>query len=163
MPRPRSVVNPYAAPVPKPKIVDLIRLLTPRQKSSYRALSRSLKRLPGVHAELHYFGKTWGWTLRYRRGDAILCTMHFLPSCFDVTITVTRALDDWAAGPNHLSPVTKRDLRALRRYAHAKMLRMPLGSPRRTLDLLRMVRFKVEGRRQAGAPLRESAGRAASA
>jgi len=138
--------NPYATRTPKPKVVDLIALLGNRQRSNYRKISRSLKRLPGVHAELNYFGSSWGWALRYRRGDAILCTMHMLPAKFDATVTVTRSLEEWAMGPNHLSPTTKRDLVSLRRYAHTKWLTMPLSSDRRTRDLLRMIRFKVTGK-----------------
>lgn len=144
MARARIRGNPYASRLPKPRIVDLISLLTCRQRANYRTVSRALKRMPGVHGELYHHGESWGWTLRYRRGDAILCTMHFLPSKLDATITVTRALDEWAVQPNHLSPVTKRGINSLRRYAHANLLRMPLGSRRRTLDLLRMVRFKLE-------------------
>jgi hypothetical protein len=145
MARAKLPPNPFAQRSPKPKVVSLIKLLTPRQKASYRRLARSLKRLPGVHAELNYFGEEWGWALRYRRGPAMLCTLHFLPSRFDVTLTVPRRMEEWGLGPNHLSPTTKRDLQSLKRHAPTKMLRMPLGTPRRTQDLGRMIRFKVLG------------------
>jgi len=150
MARARIPVNPYASRVPKPRVVHLIGLLTCRQRANYRTLARALKRLPGVHGELYHHGESWGWTLRYRRGDATLCTMHFLPSRLDSTITITRGLEEWAMGPNHLSPVSKKDIAALRRCGHPKMLRMPLGSRRRTLDLLRMVRYKAQKQRGAG-------------
>jgi hypothetical protein len=143
MAKARSRANPYAHRIPKPKILDLIGLLSARQRANYRKIARSLKRLPGVHAELNYFGSSWGWALRYRRGDASLCTMHMLPARFEATVTVTRSLEEWAMGPNHLSPTTKRDLVSLRRYAHTKWLTMPLSSERRSRDLLRMICFKV--------------------
>ena len=145
MAKAKSHANPYALRVPKPKILHLIGLLGSRQRANYRRISRSLKRLPGVHAELNYYGSSWGWALRYRRGDATLCTMHMLPSRFDATVTVTRSLEEWAMGPNHLSPTTKRDLVSLRRYSHSHWLTMPLSSERRARDLLRMIRFKVTG------------------
>ena len=143
MARAKSPANPYAHRTPKPAIVSLIRLITANQKRHYRNLARSLKRLPGVHAELNYYGKEWGWALRYRRGDAALCTLHFLPRKFEATITVPRRLEEWGQGPNHLSPATKRDLHALKRHAHPRMLRMPLASARRGRDLARMIRVKV--------------------
>jgi hypothetical protein len=146
MARARTPVNPYSHRLPKPKVLDLIGLLTSRQKARYRRLSRSLKHVPGVHAELNYYGSSWGWALRYRRGDATLCTLHFLPSRFETTVTVTRALDKWAMSPNHLSRLTKKDLRSLRPYVHAKMLRMPLHTERRAVDLIKMVRYKVAAR-----------------
>jgi len=143
MARAQTPVNPYSRRHPKPKILDLIQLLNGRQRSTYRRLSRSLKRLAGVHGEIYYYGSSWGWALRYRRGDAALCTVHFLPRKFEATVTIPRGLDEWAMGPNHLSTVTKKDLLSLRRYSHTKMLRMPLGSARRGLDLLKIVRHKV--------------------
>ncbi len=146
MARATSPANPYAERNPKPKILDMIRLLGAAQRANYHKLSRSLKRLPGVHAELNYFGTSWGWALRYRRGDATLCTLHFLPSKLGATVTVTRAVEDWAMGPNHLSTTTKRDLVSLRRYSHTKWLTMPLSSARRSQDLLRMIRHKVSAK-----------------
>jgi hypothetical protein len=129
MARPKNPVNPYAHRTPKPNVVSLIRLLTTPQKRNYRYLVRSLKRLPGVHGELNYYGKEWGWALRYRRGDAMLCTLHLLPRRFEATITVPKGLEDWALGPNHLSPATKRDLLSLTRQVPTKMLRLPLARP----------------------------------
>ena len=146
MARAKSSANPYAQRNPKPKILSMIVLLNRRQRENYRKLARSLKRLPGVHAEMNYYGSSWGWALRYRRGDATLCTMHFLPSRFEATVTVTRPLEDWAMGPNHLSPGTKRDLVSLRRYSHSRWLTMPLHSSMRARDLLRMIRYKVSGK-----------------
>ncbi|MBI3448705.1 MAG: DUF3788 family protein [Acidobacteria bacterium] len=145
MAKARSRANPYAHRVPKPKILDMIALLRASQRANYRKLSRSLKRIPGVHGEMNFYGSSWGWALRYRRGDATLCTVHMLPEKFEATITVTRTLEEWAMGPNHLSPTTKRDLVSLRRYSHTKWLTMPLGSERRTRDLVRMMRFKITG------------------
>jgi len=142
MARAHRPANPFAHRSPKPKVVALIKLITPRQRGNYHRLARSLKRLPGVHAELNYFGKEWGWALRYRRGDAALCTLHFLPSKFEATITVPRKMEDWALGPNHISGTTKREIRSLRKTS-SRMLRMPLGTPRRGVDLARMIRFKV--------------------
>ncbi len=139
-------VNPFAQPAPKPKIVDLISLITAKQKGTYRNLSRSLKRLHGVHANLNYYGNEWGWALTYRHGDATLCTLHFLPSKLEVTVTVSRTLADWSEGPNHLSRATKRSLQSVRWKSHGTLLRMPLGSPHRARDLVKMVRFKVQSR-----------------
>ena len=138
--------NPFSHPDPKPKIFELLRLITPRQKQTYRNVSRSLKRLAGVHATLNFYGKEWGWALRYSRGDATLCTLHFLPSSLEATITVTRKLEDWGLGPNHLSPGTKRSLLSITESPSTKMLRMPLGNPLRARDLVKMVRFKVQSR-----------------
>jgi len=146
MAKAKSPANPYAHRNPKPKILNLIGLLDLRQRANYHKMARSLKRLPGVHAELIYFGSSWGWALRYRRGDATLCTMHMLPDKFEATLTVTRSLEEWAMGPNHLSPTTKRDLVSLRRYSHTKWLTMTLSTERRSRDLLRMIRFKVTGK-----------------
>ena len=130
MAKAKSPANPYAHRIPKPKILSLMGLLSAQQRASYRKIARSLKRLPGVHAELNYYGSSWGWALRYRRGDATLCTMHMLPVKFEATVTVTRSLEEWAMGPNHLSMATKRDIVSLRRYAHTKWLTMPLSSER---------------------------------
>jgi hypothetical protein len=146
MVRARSAVNPYASRNPKPKIVDLIGLLAGSQRASYQRIVRSMKRLPGVHGELNYFGAQWGWALRYRRGDATLCTVHFLPRRFEATVTVNRTLEEWAMGPNHISQSTKRDLHLLRRHTHTKWLRIPVGSERRAKDLVRILRWKVTGR-----------------
>lgn len=146
MPRAGRSTNPFAKLAPKPKIVDLLKLITPNQKATFRNVSRSLKRMAGVHATLNYYGKEWGWALRYQRGDATLCTLHFLPAKLDATITVSTKLEDWARGPNHLSPATKRSLHSLRRRLHTKMIRLPLGSPLKAKDLVNMVRFKVQCR-----------------
>lgn len=146
MGRAGSRVNPFAQPAPKPKIVDLLRLLTAKQKGTFRNLSRSLKRIAGVHAGLNYYGNEWGWALTYRRGDATLCTLHFLPSRLEATVTVTRELDDWSRGPNHLSRTTKRSLQSLSWKNHSKMMRMSLRSPHRTRDLVKMVRHKARSR-----------------
>lgn len=146
MPRAGHPANPYAQQDPKPKIVDLLKLITPRQKSTYQNVSRSLKRIPGVHAQLNYYGKEWGWALRYLRGDATLCTLHFLPSKLEATITVTQKLQDWGLGPRQLSPATKRSLNTVTTAPDATMLRLPLGTPYRAQDLVKMVRFKVQSR-----------------
>lgn len=155
MARARSPLNPFAQRQPKPKVLHLIKLPNARQRANYRRLSRSFKRLAGVHADLHYYGTSWGWALRYRRGDEQLCTLHFLPSRLDATVTLSRSLYDWALGPNHISTLTKRDLLSLKRDASPKMLTLPLGSAKRTTDLIKVVRFKVSARHR---PLPKSTG-----
>jgi hypothetical protein len=136
--------NPYSTRAPKPQIVALLQLLTRKQRDHYHKLARSLKILPGVHAELNFYGSEWGWALRYRRGDASLCTLHFLPSKLDATITVPHKLTEWALGPNHLSLTTKRDLKSLKNGT-ARMIRFSLGRQNRGRDLARMIRYKVTG------------------
>jgi hypothetical protein len=164
MARAGNSANPFSFQTPKPKIVDLINLITARQRTNYRSISRSLKRLPGVHARLIYYGKEWGWALRYQRGDATLCTLHFLPSRFEATITVTPNLEAWGMGANHLSPPTRRSLHSLQRNSQIKMLRMTLGPPHRARDLARMVRHKVQSKqspgRRRGLPERKAGARA---
>lgn len=139
-------VNPYSEQDSKPRLSDLLALITPTQKRTYRNVSRSIKRLPGVRSKLNFYGKEWGWALRYSRGDATLCTLHFLPSKLEATLTVTRKLEDWGLGPNHLSPATKRSLRSISISPPTKLLRISLGSSYKAADLVRMVRFKVRCR-----------------
>jgi hypothetical protein len=165
VPRAGRSANPYSRPDPKPTIVELLGLITPRQKSTYQSVSRSLKRLAGVHASLNYYGKEWGWALRYSRGDATLCTLHFLPSKLDATVAVSRKLEDWGLGPNHLSRATKRSLGSGRASNPARLIRMPLASPPRARDLVKMVRFKVQARpgldrRRTGQPGKVAGARA---
>ncbi len=165
MPRAGKSANPFAQPAPKPKIIDLLRLITAGQKSTFRNLSRSLKRMPGVHPQLIHYGNEWGWALSYLRGDATLCTLHFLPSKLDVTITISRPLEEWCLSRNHLSRPTKRLLHSLSPRSHLRMVRMPVGSPRRARDLVRMVRAKVQagpgaGRRRPAPPERIAGARA---
>lgn len=155
--------NPYSEQDVKPKFGDLLALITPSQKEIYQTVSRSLKRLPGVHSRLNFYGKEWGWALRYSRGDATLCTLHFLPSKLEATLTVTRRLEDWGLGPNHVSPATKRSLRSIAVSPPTKLLRLPLGSPVRAKDLVRMVRYKVQSRQGPNRPRGGASSRVAGA
>ena len=109
-------------------------------------LVRFLQEGCGCDGEFRFYGKNYGWALRFRKWGWALCSMYPGNGSFTAQIVLSPRLVARAA-ELPLTANTRGILDSTREYPEGRWLYLPVSSRQDVEDVQRLVSLKFRGRR----------------
>lgn len=100
----------------------------------------------GCDGELRFYGKNYGWALRFRKWGWALCSMYPGSGFFTAQVVLSPRLVGQAA-ELPLEAKARGILESTREYPEGRWLYLPVSSSRDVEDVQRLVSLKFRGKR----------------
>ena len=132
----------------RPAPEEVAASLGPRQ-AQWQALAQLLREAFGAREDFGFYGRNYGWALRFRKGGQALASLYPGAGGFTVQI-VLREAQVAQATALPLGPRARQTLAAATAFAEGRWLFIPVQSARDERDVRRLIQLKAGGQLRAG-------------